>query len=97
MKHVVVVETPRTCDPMVFINILEESGIPYTYLRIKGKLIKDISFSFDKGVKDSLAVSQFKPEFIYPMDTEVYENERPVFREDVAALVVQSLMSLDWN
>ncbi|KAK1747882.1 hypothetical protein QTG54_001845 [Skeletonema marinoi] len=97
MKHVVVVETPRTCDPMVFINILEEAGIPYTYLRIKGKLIKDISFSFDKGVKDSLAVSKFQPGFIYPIEAEVYENERPVYREDVAALVVQSLMSLDWS
>jgi len=97
MKHVVVVETPRTCDPMVFINILEEAGIPYTYLRIKGKLIKDISFSFDKGVKDSLAVSKFQPGFMYPIEAEVYENERPVYREDVAALVVQSLMSLDWS
>lgn len=97
MKHVVVIETPRTPDPMVFINILEEVGIPYTYLRIKGKLIKDISFSFDKGVKDSLAVSKFQPDFIYPIENEVYENERPVYREDVAALVVQSLMSLDWN
>jgi hypothetical protein len=97
IRHLVVVETPRTYDPMVFINILEEAGIPYTYLRVKGLLIKDISFSFDKGVKDSLAISQFDPCFIYPIDAEVYENERPVYREDVAALVVQTLMSLDWN
>ena len=96
-KHVVVVETQRTCDPMAFINILEEAEIPYTYLRIKGKLIKDLSFSFDKGVKDSLAVSKYQPEYIYPIEAEVYENERPVYREDVAALVVQSLMSLNWN
>ena len=97
VKHLVVVETPRTHDPMVFINILEEAGIPYTYIRTKGKLVKDISFSFDKGVKDSLAVSKYQPGFIYPIEAEVYENERPVYREDLAALVVQSLMSLDWN
>ncbi|KAL7432436.1 hypothetical protein ACHAXM_003108 [Skeletonema potamos] len=97
INHLVVVETPRTNDPMVFINILDEAGIPYTYVRIKGKLIKDISFTFDKGVKDSLAVSKFQPGFIYPIEAGVYENERPVYREDVAALVVQSLMSLDWN
>lgn len=97
IRHLVVIETPRTYDPQVFVNILEEAGIPYTYIRVKGTLIKDISFSFDKGVKDSLAISQYRAETIYPIDAEVYEKERPIYREDIAALVVQSLMSLDWQ
>ena len=97
IRHLVVIETPRTYDPQVFVNILEEAGIPYTYIRVKGTLIKDISFSFDKGVKDSLAIAQYRAGTIYPIDAEVYENERPIYREDIAALVVQSLMSLDWQ
>ena len=97
IRHLVVIETPRTYDPQVFVNILEEAGIPYTYIRVKGTLIKDISFSFDKGVKDSLAIAQYRAGTVYPIDAEVYENERPIYREDIAALVVQSLMSLDWQ
>ena len=48
-------------------------------------------------MKDSLAIAQYRAGTIYPIDAEVYENERPIYREDIAALIVQSLMSLDWQ
>ncbi|KAL7463043.1 hypothetical protein ACHAXS_003415 [Conticribra weissflogii] len=98
IQHLVVLETPKTSRPMDFVNILEEEGIAYTYLRVKSAMKKDVYFTFDKGIKDSLDVVSVPLELpLEPIDASNAGNESVVYREDVAALIVQSLMSLDWS
>ncbi len=98
IQHLVVLETPKTSRPMDFVNILEEEGIAYTYLRVKSAMKKDVYFTFDKGIKDSLDVVSVPVELpLEPIDASNAGNESVVYREDVAALIVQSLMSLDWS
>ncbi|KAL7520657.1 hypothetical protein ACHAWX_005376 [Stephanocyclus meneghinianus] len=56
IQNVVVLETPRTNRPMDFIRILEREGMPYTYIR-SSHLKKDLTYSFEKGVKEKLNVT----------------------------------------
>ncbi|KAL7535152.1 hypothetical protein ACHAXR_006306 [Thalassiosira sp. AJA248-18] len=101
-SHLVVVETPRTVNPVDFINILEEEGVAYTYIRTASALVKDMTYTFEKGITNKLEVARLstgsslargEPLSLAPFD----ENKQPVTREDFAALVVQSLMTLDWG
>lgn len=97
IKHVVVFETPRTNRPEDFINILEKEGVAYTYVRAKN-LKKDKMYSFEKGVKEMLGIKKLpKGSRIISPTTNEPNEEAAVFREDLAALIVQSLMSLNWS
>ncbi|KAL3785082.1 hypothetical protein HJC23_001460 [Cyclotella cryptica] len=97
IKHVVVLETPRTPRPRDFISILEREGISYTYIRANS-LKKDLTYSFEKGVKEKLTVALLSEVSRIPPHTDEPNNgEKAVFREDIAALIVQCLMSLNWE
>eukprot|EP00970_Alexandrium_tamarense_P019680 scaffold14346_cov207-Alexandrium_tamarense.AAC.8 len=99
VKHVVVLETLRTKNPSEFVNVLEnEEGITYTYIRLKSPLKKDLTFSFEKGVQDKLEVVCLpKGSPIHPNDTTPLDGETAIYREDIAALIVQSLMTFNWG
>mmetsp|Transcript_9098 Transcript_9098/g.19429 ORF Transcript_9098/g.19429 Transcript_9098/m.19429 type:complete len:353 (+) Transcript_9098:144-1202(+) len=98
VQHLVVLETPKTARPMDFVNILDEEGIAYTYLRVKNAMKKDVYFTFDKGIKDNLeVVSVPVGSSLESIDASKSGSDCVVYREDVAALIVQSLMSLDWS
>lgn len=97
IQHLVVLETPQTQRPMDFISILEREGMKYTYIRAK-QLKKDTTYSFEKGIKEKLNVALIpKGSAISPYPEEPRSDEMAVFREDVAALMVQSLMMLNWK
>ncbi|KAL7480917.1 hypothetical protein ACHAW6_006580 [Cyclotella cf. meneghiniana] len=97
IQHVVVLETPRTNRPMDFIRILEREGMPYTYIR-SSHLKKDLTYSFEKGVKEKLNVVLLAAgSSVFPPSDEEKNDENAVFREDIAALIVQCLMSLNWK
>lgn len=96
IKHVVVLETPRTNRPEDFIEILEKEEISYTYVRVKS-LKKDKMYSFEKGVKEMLDIKKLPKGSRIISSAHEPNEEDAVFREDVAALIVQSLMSLKWN
>jgi len=93
LSHLVVFETPRTVQPSKFVNILEEEGIKYTYIRTNSPLSKDLTFTFEKGISNKLDVRIVQS--IDDIDTQ--ETEKPIAREDLSALIVQSLLSLDWE
>lgn len=95
IQHVVVLETPRTKRPEEFINILEKEEITYTFIRAKN-LKKDKTYSFEKGVKEMLNIKVLPKGSIFS-SIETQNEDTAVFREDVAALIVQSLMTLNWN
>lgn len=97
IRHLVIVETPRTTRPQDYINVLDRENMTYTYIRAK-KLKKDKVFSFEKGVKQLLEIkAQPKGGFVLSAVDEPENKSAAVFREDLAALVVQSLMSLNWK
>ena len=96
--HLVVFETPRTVQHMDFVKVLEEEGIPYTYIRTDSALKKDITYTFEKGISNKLGVVRLSPgSKLADTDTLETENRLPVSREDIAAFIVQSLMTLDWG
>jgi len=99
LSHLVVVETPRTVKPSDFVSILEEEGgMTYTYLRTMSPLKKDKTYSFEKGITNQLNVKKVRDgSSLIPFDAEKSEKEPAVMREDFAALIVQSLMSMDWG
>lgn len=93
LSHLVVFETPRTVQPSEFVNILEEEGMKYTYIRTNSPLSKDLTFTFEKGISNKLDVRIVQS----IDDIDKQETEKPISREDLSALIVQSLMSLDWE
>mmetsp|Transcript_26609 Transcript_26609/g.56619 ORF Transcript_26609/g.56619 Transcript_26609/m.56619 type:complete len:354 (+) Transcript_26609:64-1125(+) len=98
ISHLVVVETPRTAQPMDFVTILEEEGIAYTYVRAMSALKKDVNFTFEKGISNKLGVVNLPAgSSVTPFDAQNSGSETSMYREDFAALIVQSLMTLDWG
>jgi hypothetical protein len=96
--HLVVFETPRTVQHMDFLKVLEEDGIPYTYIRTDSTLKKDITYTFEKGISNKLEVVCLSPgSKLASTDTLKTGHRLPVNCEDIAALIVQSLMTLDWG
>jgi hypothetical protein len=99
IAHLVVVETPRTRHRMNFLSALEEEGVAYTYIRTDSPLKKDITYTFEKGISNKLEVVSISPEskFASVDALETAYGPPPLNREDIAALIVQSLMTLDWG
>ena len=95
LTHIVVVETPRTVNPSDFVAILEEEGMKYTYIRTDSALKKDKYYTFEKGITNKLGV-ECKPAGS-SIEKKTASNAPEVAREDLAALIVQSLMMLDWG
>ncbi|KAL3765895.1 hypothetical protein ACHAWO_007582 [Cyclotella atomus] len=95
IHHLVVLETPRTKRPVEFINILERENMPYTYIRAK-HFKKDKTYSFEKGVKDKLNIKLLHKGTTALSEDQPKEDDA-LYREDLAALIVQSLMSLNWK
>jgi uncharacterized protein YbjT (DUF2867 family) len=91
MTHVVVVETDgqfvEQSDPgSKYLDILEACGVPYTYIRPCGEFENFRDFTYAKGIQGDLTV-----------EAADMGAGSSLFREDVSALCVQSLMSLDWG
>lgn len=111
MKHLVVMETPSTEDSKPFAEILDEAQIPFTYIRASGELENSKLYTFEEGVQSDLNVDGFTLSDGYAskngytsgdwseslMDEVINDEGNVVPREDLAAVAVQCLMSLDWN
>jgi hypothetical protein len=94
LRHLVVVETDSEFNDNVgdkYLQILEKTGIPYTYIRPIGSLENCKDFTYVKGVQSNLKMTQA---------TSLDDFKRitgSMYREDVAAVCVQALLSLDWD
>lgn len=99
ISHLVVLETTRTVQPMDFVDILEEVGVAYTYIRTNSPLKKDITYTFEKGISNKLSVTRLPSgsRLSSADDAKQSANGPAVSREDLAALVVQSFMTLNWG
>jgi hypothetical protein len=94
IQHAVVIETPGTTTSDAFISRLAASGIPCTYIRCNGELSYYQDHTHYKGIQGDLSI-QSAPLTDTADDSST--KGAPIYREDVAALVCQSLQSLDWT
>jgi len=109
IKHVVVVETPSTVDPKDFITVLEEANIHFTYIHSTGPMENIKFFTFEEGIQSDLNIKGLvlksgygqnnARDWAIPLlrDRTGNNSNECVPREDIAAVIVQSLMSLDWK
>lgn len=95
IKHIVVIETDAEFDGPSsqvgdkYFKMLESCGIPFTYIRPIGKLENTIDYTYAKGIQTGLKIDSLMPK--------EGSSSNTIYREDLAALCVQSLLSLDWN
>lgn len=112
VQHVLVIESPRTFQEHgeTCARLLDESNVPFTYIKVNGSLENYKDYTFGKGIQGDLQIESFtfekdyttKPDYetgswFKQVTSEVNSNNDIVYREDVAALAVQCLQSLDWS
>lgn len=96
VKHIVCVETDSSFDATpateTYVKQLQSAGVPFTYIRPLGKLENIKDYTYVKGVQGDLQLKV--------VDLNASQGMSPslaIPREDIAALCVQSLLSLDWS
>lgn len=97
VKRVVVVETDGEFEDQSiagdsYLNALNSCGISYVYIRPSARLENFPDYTFAKGIQGSLKVEKLNS-----LDASPVMGANAIYREDLAALCVQSLLSLDWD
>jgi hypothetical protein len=97
VQHLVVVETDsvfegKTTSNSNCIKQLRSAGIPFTYIRPFGELENCQDYTYVKGLQGDLQLSVIGED-----ETGAPGSSNPIYREDIAAVCVQSLLSLDWS
>lgn len=101
VKRVILIDTdssfnegaPLLSNGQQYLSLLEQCGVSYLYIQPNGKLENFPDYTYAKGVQGALAVQvvdRSSPETTVPRTTNT------LYREDLAAFCVQSLLSLDW-
>ncbi|KAG7339236.1 hypothetical protein IV203_002118 [Nitzschia inconspicua] len=96
LRHLVVIETDSEFDTDTvagdkYLALLEEVGVPYTYIRPVGSFENLKEYTYAKGVQSTLKITQ-------PTSLEEFQSgSGTLYREDFAAVCVQALLSLDWS
>lgn len=98
VKRIVVIETDSQFDGATstgeqYINLLEQSKVPYLYVQPVGTLENFPDYTYAKGVQRSIDVEVIDRN---NMDISIPTNNF-LYREDLAAFCVQSILSLDWT
>jgi len=100
VQHAVVIETPKTENPEAYLKILNESNMCFTYIQCKAKWENAKDYTFEKGLSQTFDIqtSSVKQKDFFEKFSPNSNAELGVFfREDIAALAVQTLQSLDWK
>lgn len=112
VKHLLVIETPLTLPERAkkCAELLDESKLPFTYIKVNGSLENFQDYTFGKGIQGKLQLESFtfasdyttkddynSGSWMTNVKKETTDNTNVMYREDVAALVVQCLQSLDWK
>ena len=105
MKHLVVIETPSTPSAAPFAKILDDAGIPFTYIYTQSEWNNSKDWTFEKGIVRSegdlsLEHATLAENYLSRPEYEVgdWADSLPgtasgtVYREDIATVAVQSLM-----
>jgi hypothetical protein len=95
IQHAVVLETPQTENASKFISLLKASKVPCTYIRCRGALTNSVDHTYWKGVQGDLSIQALTLDDVDDPPTK--PSGSSIYREDLAALVCQSLQSLPWS
>lgn len=111
LQHIVVIESPNTPSAKPFAEILDKNDIAFTYIRASGTLENTKYFTFEEGIQGNIRIDGFtfaddyskKIGYKYGdwsdnFEIETIDTEKGnIAREDLAAVAVQGIMSLDWS
>lgn len=111
LKHIVVIESPNTPSSTPFAEILDKNDLAFTFIRASGTLENTKYYTFEEGIQGNIRIDGFTFADNYSkrtgykhgdwsenFETETMETKRQnIAREDLAAVVVQTFMSLDWS
>uniref|UniRef100_A0A7S2W5A6 Uncharacterized protein n=1 Tax=Eucampia antarctica TaxID=49252 RepID=A0A7S2W5A6_9STRA len=106
LEKLVVIETPQTPKTKRFSDILESAQIPFTYIHASGEHVRTSPYSFESGIQSkdlvitkNLLKSGDWIDYLWEQRASKKKSTTPntIAREDIAAVVVQSLLSLDWK
>jgi hypothetical protein len=81
LKHIVALD-PRGS----FLTLLQEGSVPFTCLQTSSPILTTKDYTYRKGVQTPLSIS-----------SSTATSSDPLYVEDLAALAVQCLLSLDWS
>ena len=93
ISHVVGVEHSSPSDEPSLRSRLASCGIPYTCIEPVGKIVSIPDHTYRKGVAGQLEIHSKSDD----SDSSHQSSELQIAKEDIAALCVQSLQSLDWK
>lgn len=98
VKRVVVIETDAefeglTADTLSNLQKLESYGIAFVYIQPSGTLENLADYTYAKGVRGELQVEELVDE----TKLKPTAGGAALYREDLAAFCVQSILSLDWK
>jgi hypothetical protein len=97
IKRIVTIETDGEFanDSAVgtrYLDVLRSCGVPYCYIIPSGKLENIQDYTHAKGVQSNLKIK-----FVNDIESAKKVPSTIIYREDLAALTCQSLLSLDWD
>lgn len=92
IQHIIGVATRHTNNPLDnFLKQVKDCGVPYTLLQCPGELTRLQDYTYRKGVQGNLVIEPASG------DTTDLTSSGSIYREDIAAISLQCLQSLDWN
>ena len=98
IKHVVVIHKYTDNDQLKeYYNTLNELDLNFTLILCAGDLEKCKDYTFEAGLYGNLDIKSITANENNVLNLEEVVAEGPLKKEDVAALAVQSLQSLDWD
>jgi hypothetical protein len=107
VQHLVVVETDAVfverggtaIATEKYVELLEQVGLPFTYIRPLNKLENVADYTYAKGVQGDFKVQMVpdSDEAAKVVAATTTTTSSPIYREDLAALCVQCLLTLDWS
>jgi len=92
IQHIVAVQTKSFSDTSDFGSRVFASGVPCTWITCPDELRNAKDYTYIKGVQENLEVSK-----IDKGGGVMLSSPGTIYREDLAALAVQCLLSLDWS
>ena len=94
VQHIVAVDDDNDGHGR-FEKLVRDTGIPFTYIRPVSDLVTIPNYNFKKGVQGKLSITPTTN--TPPAAAETIIKGEQISREDLAALCVQALQSLDWT
>lgn len=98
VKHVVAIHKYADNDLVQdFYNILKDVGVEFTLILCAGDLEKCKDYTFEGGIYGDLNIESITTNEKNALDLDRMGSSGALKKEDVAALAVQTLQSLDWS